>query len=63
MSSHDQVALAEIEMYSDLMIAASTTEEELLAPERIDQILRVERPRVPAQRPVGPHESDARPPR
>ena len=50
MAAHDPVALAEIEMYSNLIIAASATEEEHLPAERIDQIIGVERPRVPAQR-------------
>jgi hypothetical protein len=49
-AAHDPVALAEIEMYSNLIIAASATEEEQLPAERIDQIIGVERPRVPAQR-------------
>jgi hypothetical protein len=49
-AAHDPVALAEIEMYSNLIIAAAATEDEQLPPERIDQIIGVERPRVPPQR-------------
>jgi hypothetical protein len=57
-AADDPVALAEIEMYSDLMIAAAATPGERLTPERIDTILCVERdaerepkqPRVPQQR-------------
>ncbi|RAG84588.1 hypothetical protein DN069_16210 [Streptacidiphilus pinicola] len=54
MAADDLVALAEIEMYSDLIIAAAATPGERLTEERIDTILRVERdpkmPRVPQQR-------------
>ncbi|WP_051945280.1 hypothetical protein [Streptacidiphilus rugosus] len=56
MATDDPIALAEIEMYGDLMIAAAATPGERLSPERIDTILRVERerealtPRVPQQR-------------
>ncbi|MEZ0064899.1 hypothetical protein ABIA32_000887 [Streptacidiphilus sp. MAP12-20] len=56
MATDDPVALAEIEMYSDLMIAAAATPGERLTAERIDTILCVERdgdpiaPRVPQQR-------------
>ncbi|MDX3076458.1 hypothetical protein ACIP98_23710 [Streptomyces sp. NPDC088354] len=42
------VALAEIELCCELMIAASATAEERLSSERIDEVLKVE-PRVPAQ--------------
>jgi hypothetical protein len=53
-AADDPVALAEIEMYSDLMIAAAGTSHTRLPLERIDTILRVERdpnrPRVPQQR-------------
>jgi hypothetical protein len=60
MAADDLVALAEIEMYSDLIIAAAAAPGDRLAEERIDTILRVERPsgvegasklsRVPQQR-------------
>lgn len=54
MAADDLVALAEIEMYSDLIIAAAATPGERLTEERIDTILRVKRdpamPRVPQQR-------------
>jgi hypothetical protein len=53
-AADDLVALSEIEMYSDLIIAAAATPGERLTEERIDTILRVERdpemPRVPHQR-------------
>ncbi|MDX2647564.1 hypothetical protein OG937_21460 [Streptomyces sp. NBC_00510] len=42
------VALAEIELCCELMIAASATTEERLSSERIDEVLNVS-PRVPAQ--------------
>lgn len=42
------VALAEIELCCELMIAASATTEERLSSERIDEVLNVN-PRVPAQ--------------
>ncbi|MFJ9519121.1 hypothetical protein ACIRPK_12745 [Kitasatospora sp. NPDC101801] len=37
---HDQTALEEIELTGELMIAASDSESERLAPERIDEVLR-----------------------
>ncbi|PLW65794.1 hypothetical protein GQS52_11165 [Streptomyces sp. SCUT-3] len=39
----DHVALAEIDMCGDLIIAASTAREERLSPDRIDEVLRVGR--------------------
>ncbi|MER5974006.1 hypothetical protein ABT112_30555 [Streptomyces sp. NPDC002055] len=36
----DVVALAEIELCGELMIAASTADEERLSPDRIDEVLR-----------------------
>ncbi|KAF4405910.1 hypothetical protein [Streptomyces lycii] len=36
----DHVALAEIELCGELMIAASATVEERLSPDRIDEVLR-----------------------
>ncbi|WP_344320719.1 hypothetical protein [Streptomyces macrosporus] len=39
----DRVALDEIELYGELMIAASTAAEERLSPARIDEVLRVGR--------------------
>lgn len=39
----DHVALDEIELYGELMIAASTAVEERLSPARIDEVLRVAR--------------------
>ncbi|MTE19760.1 hypothetical protein F0L17_11615 [Streptomyces sp. TRM43335] len=51
----DHVALDEIELYGELMIAASTAVEERLSPDRIDEVLRVGRDpeRVPRGRPGG----------
>ena len=37
----DHVALAEIELCGDLIIAASTTDDDRLSPDRIDEVLRV----------------------
>ncbi|WP_169745204.1 hypothetical protein [Streptomyces megasporus] len=39
----DHVALDEIELYGELMIAASTAAEDRLSPARIDEVLRVGR--------------------
>lgn len=39
----DRVALDEIELYGELMIAASAAVEERLSPARIDEVLRVGR--------------------
>jgi hypothetical protein len=46
----DHVALAEIELCGELMIAATAVAEERLSAARIDEVLNVDRaPRVPAQ--------------
>ncbi|NBM19758.1 hypothetical protein [Streptomyces sp. GC420] len=37
----DHVALAEIELCGELIIAASAAEEERLSPDRIDEVLKV----------------------
>ncbi|WP_405999953.1 hypothetical protein [Streptomyces sp. NBC_00829] len=37
----DHVALAEIELCGELIIAASTADEERLSPDRIDEVLNV----------------------
>ena len=37
----DHVALAEIELCGDLIIAASAADEDRLSPDRIDEVLRV----------------------
>ncbi|NGN65159.1 hypothetical protein G5C51_14785 [Streptomyces sp. A7024] len=37
----DHVALAEIELCGELIIAASSTPEERLSPDRIDEVLKV----------------------
>ncbi|WP_184346784.1 hypothetical protein [Streptomyces olivoverticillatus] len=39
----DPVALIEIDLYGDLMIAASSAAEDRLSPDRIDEVLRVVR--------------------
>ncbi len=56
MDHQDRVALAEIELCGELMIAASAVGEERLSPARIDEVLNVDRSpaasaahRVPAQ--------------
>ncbi|HEX5567605.1 MAG TPA: hypothetical protein VFY14_11880 [Streptomyces sp.] len=41
--AQDHVALDEIELYGELMIAASTAVEDRLSPARIDEVLRVGR--------------------
>ncbi len=45
----DPVALIEIDLYGDLMIAASTAAEDRLSVDRIDEVLRVVRPRGAAE--------------
>ena len=42
MAAHDPVALAEIDLYSDLMIAAAATPFDRLPTDRIDEVLRVD---------------------
>ncbi|EKX63319.1 hypothetical protein STRIP9103_05131 [Streptomyces ipomoeae 91-03] len=42
----DHVALAEIELCGDLIIAASTTDGDRLSPARIDEVLRVSEERA-----------------
>ncbi|MDW8809566.1 hypothetical protein ACKI1J_34450 [Streptomyces scabiei] len=42
----DHVALAEIELCGDLIIAASTTDGDRLSPDRIDEVLRVREERA-----------------
>ncbi len=41
-SGPDPVALVEIDLYGDLMIAASSADEDRLSTDRIDEVLRVE---------------------
>ncbi|MFF8384766.1 hypothetical protein [Streptomyces kanasensis] len=51
----DHVALAEIELCGELMIAASATEAERLSADRIDEVLKVSPgPRPPGGTPSGP---------
>lgn len=38
----DPVALVEIDLYGELMIAAASADEDRLSPDRIDEVLRVE---------------------
>jgi hypothetical protein len=40
-AAHDPVALAEIDLYGELMIAAASTPFERLPADRIDEVLRV----------------------
>ncbi|MGK5639180.1 hypothetical protein ACSNOK_12870 [Streptomyces sp. URMC 126] len=47
----DPVALIEIDLYGELMIAATGAAEERLSPDRIDEVLRVVRPHP--RRPAG----------
>jgi len=52
--AHDPEALDEIDLYGELIIAASAAREERLTTARIDEVLRVgdrdEEPRVPSPR-------------
>jgi hypothetical protein len=52
--THDPEALDEIDLYGELIIAASAAREERLTKARIDEVLRVgrpgEEPRVPSPR-------------
>ncbi|MBH5335640.1 hypothetical protein IHE55_12850 [Streptomyces pactum] len=41
LSGPDPVALVEIDLYGDLMIAASSAAEDRLSPDRIDEVLGV----------------------
>ncbi|MGK5632716.1 hypothetical protein [Streptomyces sp. URMC 123] len=50
----DHVALAEIELCGELMIAASAAAEERLSSDRIDEVLRVAVDRGPAGGGAGP---------
>ncbi|MFD0310105.1 hypothetical protein [Streptomyces sp. NPDC127119] len=46
----DHVALAEIELCGDLIIAASAAREDRLSPDQIDEVLKVTEERFPHQR-------------
>ncbi|MDQ8704850.1 hypothetical protein RCO28_20475 [Streptomyces sp. LHD-70] len=48
---HDHVALAEIELCGELIIAASMADEERLSTDRIDEVLRVAEAEEPRGRP------------
>ncbi|MBC2875037.1 MULTISPECIES: hypothetical protein [Streptomyces] len=52
----DPVALIEIDLYGELMIAATGAAEDRLSPDRIDEVLRVVRPR--SRRPAPPGDAD-----
>ncbi|MCC3771007.1 hypothetical protein [Streptomyces sp. UNOC14_S4] len=45
----DPVALIEIDLYGDLMIAASSADEDRLSPDRIDEVLKVVRQEAPPE--------------
>ena len=45
MAAHDPVALAEIDLYGDLIIAAAATPFDRLSADRIDQVLQVRQDR------------------
>ncbi|MET7847614.1 hypothetical protein AB0D78_04850 [Streptomyces avermitilis] len=47
----DHVALAEIELCGDLIIAASAADEDRLSMESIDEVLKVAEERTPADEP------------
>jgi hypothetical protein len=49
----DHVALAEIELCGELIIAASAAEEERLSAARIDEVLKVAEERLSRPRPTG----------
>jgi hypothetical protein len=46
---HDHVALAEIELCGELIIAASAADEDRLSADRIDEVLRVAEERWPRE--------------
>ncbi|MET9559167.1 hypothetical protein [Streptomyces tauricus] len=50
----DHVALAEIELCGDLIIAASAAREDRLSPDRIDEVLKVAEERFPHHPPKDP---------
>ncbi|PSM44345.1 hypothetical protein C6Y14_04690 [Streptomyces dioscori] len=50
----DHVALAEIELCGDLIIAASAAREDRLSPDQIDKVLKVAEERFPQQRTEDP---------
>ncbi|MCC3779354.1 hypothetical protein [Streptomyces sp. UNOB3_S3] len=50
----DPVALIEIDLYGELMIAASMADEERLSADRIDEVLRVVRPVRRTAEPTNP---------
>lgn len=54
-SGPDPVALVEIDLYGDLMIAASSAVEDRLSPDRIDEVLgvRADRANRAQERPQG----------
>ncbi|TVL87963.1 hypothetical protein [Streptomyces sp. SAJ15] len=54
----DPVALIEIDLYGDLMIAASSADEDRLSPDRIDEVLGVDADRPDRSDPAA--ESDPR---
>lgn len=56
MAAHDPVALAEIDLYGDLIIAAAATPFDRLSADRIDQVLQV-RPSVRTGEPVDPEDA------
>ncbi|MEV0281573.1 hypothetical protein AB0I22_35025 [Streptomyces sp. NPDC050610] len=55
-ASDPMAALVEIDLYGELMIAASSADEERLSPDRIDEVLRV----VPQRRPESAKGPDSR---
>ncbi|MFI1333042.1 hypothetical protein ACH4U7_23635 [Streptomyces sp. NPDC020845] len=57
-SGPDPVALVEIDLYGELMIAASSADEERLSPDRIDEVLQVAEDR---SNPAEGEGEDARP--
>jgi len=54
---HDHVALAEIELCGELIIAASAAQEDRLSADRIDEVLRVAEERWPRGADSAPEES------
>jgi hypothetical protein len=55
-AAHDPVALAEIDLYGDLIIAAAATPFDRLSADRIDQVLQV-RPSVRPGEAVDPEDA------
>jgi hypothetical protein len=59
-AAHDPVALAEIDLYGDLIIAAAATPFDRLSADRIDQVLQVRQERSDSDDPGADPRADSR---